>query len=221
MYEIVGVFTYQEIIEKLTKRKSTVQLENFVGFEEVEWSVRTDSDRYELFKKEPKCKYCKVEGTTFRLEFQLNKQGERLYRRPHFNLYGYTKEGKAVMLTKDHILARVNGGSDTEDNYQVLCKVCNELKGELENPHRNGYREFELSNVGPKALKSLKMKLLGSPLAARIRLKSKLNSRIAMEYLRNAGFYVKRAKQRRIIYASVTLENINGNGCYNGRGSTN
>jgi 5-methylcytosine-specific restriction endonuclease McrA len=47
---------------------------------------------------------------------------------PHFNLYG-EEHGRLVLMTKDHILARSKGGEDILENYQTMCCVCNNLKG--------------------------------------------------------------------------------------------
>lgn len=35
-----------------------------------------------------------------------------------------------VMMTKDHILAKANGGGSSMDNLQTLCAVCNNKKAD-------------------------------------------------------------------------------------------
>ena len=47
---------------------------------------------------------------------------------PHFNLYA-VEDGRYVLMTKDHILAKARGGTDELYNYQTMCCTCNNLKG--------------------------------------------------------------------------------------------
>jgi len=47
---------------------------------------------------------------------------------PHFNLYG-EENGRLVLMTKDHILAKSQGGQDELNNYATMCSTCNNLKG--------------------------------------------------------------------------------------------
>ena len=37
--------------------------------------------------------------------------------------------GEEILMTKDHILPRSKGGIDDISNYQTMCKLCNEAKG--------------------------------------------------------------------------------------------
>lgn len=39
--------------------------------------------------------------------------------------------GTQEMLTKDHVIPTSKGGPNTLPNLQVLCRTCNELKGDL------------------------------------------------------------------------------------------
>ena len=86
------------------------------------YSVRMNSDRYFVFLKDIRCVACGLEGETMMLE--LNP-GDDI---PHFNLYG-EEHGRLVLMTKDHILARSKGGPDELCNYQTMCAICNNLKG--------------------------------------------------------------------------------------------
>jgi hypothetical protein len=88
------------------------------------YKVRMNSQRYYVFQKSLSCVSCGIEGNKFLLE-QYNTD-----RNPHFNFYA-EKNGKRILMTKDHILAKSNGGSNKLENYQTMCSVCNNLKGNL------------------------------------------------------------------------------------------
>jgi ATP-dependent helicase IRC3 len=38
--------------------------------------------------------------------------------------------GSPFFPTIDHVKALARGGTDTPDNFQLLCKRCNEIKGD-------------------------------------------------------------------------------------------
>lgn len=84
--------------------------------------VRMNSDRYFVFKKNPYCVSCGLEGKKFMLDINPGDQS------PHFNLYG-EEYGRLVLMTKDHIIAKSKGGKDELSNYQTMCSTCNNLKG--------------------------------------------------------------------------------------------
>lgn len=54
-----------------------------------------------------------------------------IYNDWHFNVYAKDYIGREILMTKDHILAKANGGLDEMDNYQPMCSVCNTRKGVL------------------------------------------------------------------------------------------
>lgn len=93
-----------------------------------EFKVKMDSARYQLFCNETKCVACGLQGTIMRLETHLNANKASTVNPPHFNLYGI-EDGQYVMMTKDHKVPRSKGGKDRQENYQVLCTICNSLKG--------------------------------------------------------------------------------------------
>ena len=47
----------------------------------------------------------------------------------HLNLYAVDNNGDEILMTKDHILPHSKGGADDINNYQTMCKLCNEAKG--------------------------------------------------------------------------------------------
>ena len=52
----------------------------------------------------------------------------------HLNLYAVDDNGDEILMTKDHIIPRSKGGIDDISNYQTMCRLCNEAKGnKLEN----------------------------------------------------------------------------------------
>lgn len=83
------------------------------------------SDRYKLFfTKGYTCIHCGLQASFFALE----TSGKKIMRY-HLNLYGYDKNGKEVLFTKDHILPKSKGGKNHLSNYQTMCVHCNNKKG--------------------------------------------------------------------------------------------
>lgn len=89
---------------------------------DVSYMVRMNSDRYVLFKNNTNCVACGLKGT--RMYLDLNPGDNS----PHFNLYG-EENGRLILMTKDHILPKSKGGQDVLSNYQTMCSICNNLKG--------------------------------------------------------------------------------------------
>jgi len=48
--------------------------------------------------------------------------------RPHANMYAYNECGHPILLTKDHIVPKSEGGSDLMSNLITMCSKCNQLK---------------------------------------------------------------------------------------------
>lgn len=90
------------------------------------YKVRLRSQRYEVFSKSCTCVTCDVEGTVMCLD---TKPNDHKYGRAHFNLYGIMPSGRVVMMTKDHIVPKAEGGTNKLDNYQTMCETCNHEKG--------------------------------------------------------------------------------------------
>lgn len=86
--------------------------------------IKANSQRYQLFfTKGFKCARCGIEGEFFAKERYPNSS------RYHLNLYAIDKNGKEVLMTKDHIIPASKGGKNILSNYQTLCTVCNSAKG--------------------------------------------------------------------------------------------
>lgn len=84
------------------------------------YTVKLTSHKIPCFRKSMTCVCCGLTGEVFCLE--SFGQG------PHFNLYA-VKDGKRILITKDHIVPKSAGGKNTLDNFQTMCFPCNHLKG--------------------------------------------------------------------------------------------
>lgn len=85
-----------------------------------------DSDRYWTFKHSgTRCVRCNLEGTFFALEWHIGTPTGL----GHFNLYGIDIFQKERLFTKDHIIPRSKGGTNEKTNFQTMCAVCNNRKG--------------------------------------------------------------------------------------------
>jgi len=113
----LGEFAPDEIFEKVgEKKKSRFTINSKI------YTVRMDSSRYFVFKDNLRCVACGIEGTKMILEKQSASTA------PHFNLYA-EENGDNILMTKDHIVAKANGGENDHSNYQTMCSICNNLKG--------------------------------------------------------------------------------------------
>jgi 5-methylcytosine-specific restriction endonuclease McrA len=115
---ILGEFPASEIFQHVTdsEKRKEFKIDNKSYF------VRMNSHRYFVFLANQCCVSCGIRGTIMRLEQHPSDKS------PHFNLYAI-EGGKYVLMTKDHIRAKSNGGEDSLSNYQTMCCVCNNLKG--------------------------------------------------------------------------------------------
>jgi len=102
----------------------------FKNFEQRENVLKKELDKekfnlesvYFVFRESMACVACGLKGTKMFLECHKSDKS------PHFNLYG-EEDGSLILFTKDHIHARAFGGGDFHHNYQVMCLICNNLKG--------------------------------------------------------------------------------------------
>ena len=86
--------------------------------------IKGNSQRYQtFFTKGCKCAVCGIKGKYFAKEKFADQSTY------HLNLYAVDDNGEEILMTKDHILPRSKGGIDDISNYQTMCKLCNEAKG--------------------------------------------------------------------------------------------
>lgn len=86
------------------------------------YRVKMHSLRYDTFLKSNVCTCCGLRGRYMALQHRHDTDPV------HFNLYGISKNGHPILMTKDHILPRSRGGGDHIDNMQTMCHDCNALK---------------------------------------------------------------------------------------------
>jgi hypothetical protein len=114
----IASFDIEDILRQITIEDSKKE---FVVNGQV-YLVKMNSQRYHVFKQSRVCCSCGLRGEQMILDINPGDQS------PHFNLYG-EEEGRLVLMTKDHIVPKSKGGSDTLENYRTYCSVCNNLKG--------------------------------------------------------------------------------------------
>ena len=74
-----------------------------------------------------KCWACGAEATCF----VVNKGRNDKLGSPTLDLFGTNAAGQLVLLTRDHIIPKSVGGSDTVANLRVGCSPCNGARGNL------------------------------------------------------------------------------------------
>lgn len=113
--EQIRELTKYVLFEK-DKRNAKVELDGDI--------IKGNSQRYQtFFTKGMKCVCCGIEGKYFAKE---KHEKDISY---HLNLYGIDNNGQEVLITKDHIIPKSKGGKDELENYQTMCVICNQLKG--------------------------------------------------------------------------------------------
>lgn len=113
----LGMFAPEDVFPFITLEDSKKE---FVA-EGISYQVRMNSDRYHVFKNNPLCVACGIQGKHMVLDMNPGDSS------PHFNFYA-EEYGRLVLMTKDHILAKSKGGEDILSNYATMCSVCNNLK---------------------------------------------------------------------------------------------
>jgi rubredoxin len=90
------------------------------------------SQRYAVFQKSTTCPVCGLSAQYFAIErnYKLDEKTDGTYEENyHLNLYGINDDDEEILFTKDHIIAKANGGKNKLDNYVTMCTVCNWEKG--------------------------------------------------------------------------------------------
>lgn len=106
----------KDVLFEKYKQNSKVELDGDI--------IKGNSQRYQtFFTKGMKCACCGIEGKYFAKE---KHEKDISY---HLNLYGIDNNGQEVLITKDHIIPKSKGGKDILENYQTMCVICNQLKG--------------------------------------------------------------------------------------------
>lgn len=112
----LGEFEPDEVLQYVDVKKHDFQIKDKI------YPVRMNSHRYFLFKASRRCVACGLEGTKMLLQKHENDN------LAHFNLYAVERNA-LVLMTKDHIYAKSQGGEDRHTNYQTMCCICNNIKG--------------------------------------------------------------------------------------------
>lgn len=87
--------------------------------------IRLKSKRLQVFAQNGfKCVTCGKQAKFFAVERHYDTNS-----RYHINVYGIDSTGQELLMTRDHIVARANGGLDTLQNQQTMCITCNQRKG--------------------------------------------------------------------------------------------
>ena len=109
----LGIYSLNEVLDKVMCGECRVNFNSHI--------INMNRDNLKLFFRNHTCISCGIEGQYFVME---QDEGSN----PHFNLYAL-KDGKEVLMTKDHVIPKSKGGKDLMSNYQVMCLQCNQEKG--------------------------------------------------------------------------------------------
>ena len=109
----LGIYSVNEVLNKVMCGECNINFDGHV--------VNMNRDNLKVFFRSHTCVKCGIEGQYFAMESTGNDN-------PHFNLYAL-KDGKEVLMTKDHIIPRSRNGKDIMSNFQTMCITCNQEKG--------------------------------------------------------------------------------------------
>lgn len=108
-----------------------------------------------FFKKGCTCKDCGLKATHFAVEKCKGSQQE-IY---HLNLWALA-DGKEILFTHDHQIARCLGGSDTLKNSVPMCERCNSRKSKKEGSILQQLRD---GRINAEQAMELAQKLIAKP----------------------------------------------------------
>lgn len=124
MLERKGIFSIKEVKEKLLPYNIDIKKTTIIDFHGD--PMKANSQRYAIFfQKGMKCAKCGIEGKYFAKERETTHPSKKY----HLNLYALDENGKEILMTKDHIIPKSKGGTNSLDNYQPMCCRCNLKKG--------------------------------------------------------------------------------------------
>ncbi len=108
-------------------------------------TVKTKGLRLRTFAEDGVvCSACKLKANYFAVED--NSSGW------HLNLWGVNAEGREILFTHDHTVARCLGGEDKRSNTTTMCSPCNNAKGRRENAELN-----ERKGIKPKPKRAVSL----------------------------------------------------------------
>lgn len=96
------------------------------------YRINIGNERYHVLNKQRQCACCGIHATRMFLA-EFNENDQQGY---NFRVFAETKNNSVedshlVLMTKDHIIPKSEGGSDTLENYQTLCCLCNHMKAHM------------------------------------------------------------------------------------------
>ncbi len=122
-YEIYKKYKITDIFEYLEKN-NTLPDNLIYSDNDLKDSIRRIQIIKDLINRDGDlCIGCKLKAEYFAL-------GKDKINRWHLDLYGGDILDDEHMFTIDHIHPRSKGGANKLENYQLLCKICNEDKGD-------------------------------------------------------------------------------------------
>lgn len=125
-YDTLGEISIEEFINKFKTAKTEYYMLNKKSKKKHKFIVtakdgrkyefKTSSLRYHTFYKSLECAGCGLKGSYLLIQKTKDKNEN-----PHANLYA----SNDMLMTKDHIIRKSEGGKDHINNLQTMCHTCN------------------------------------------------------------------------------------------------